>query len=173
MGYRSSILIVIVVFGILFAMLYASQATFRPYSLSIPIKPEPALTEDDAINIAKADIENKVAPLHVDKFVLFTKYHGYPLSLYYIHYNGTQFYYNSTNGYAIDYICNDDFCNFRDVDHLLKGHLFYVLDGSWQDSSIKNCSPFIHTIDAQSGEILWSYVGDAEDQACMVQPPDW
>jgi hypothetical protein len=152
--YRSSFLIVILVFGILFSMLYASQASLRSYSLSIPIKPEPSLTEDEAINIARADIEKKVAPLHVDKFVLFTKYYGHPLSLDYIHSNGTQYYYNSTNGYEIASTCTGDSCNFRDVDHLLKGHLFYVVDGSWQDSSVRNCSPFIHAVDAYSGDTL-------------------
>jgi hypothetical protein len=153
-------------------MLYASEATFRSYSLLVPINPEPTLSEDDVISIVKADIEKKVAPHQVDKFVLFTKYYEKPLSLYYIHHNGSQYYYNSTNNYTINFVCSDE-CNLRDVDHLLKGHLFYVLDGSWQDASIRNCSPFIHTIDAHSGEILWSYVGKADDMTCTIQPPDW
>lgn len=172
MGYRSAGLIVIAVFGILFAMLYISQATLQSSSMSASVQTKPTLTEEDAINITKVDIEKKVAPMHVDKFVLFTKYYGHPLSLYFIHNNGTQYYINSTS-YTIYGTCAGDSCNLRDVDDLLKGHLFYVLDGSWQDSSIRNCSPFIHTVDATSGEILWSYVGDAEDMACMVQPPDW
>ncbi|MGI0048266.1 MAG: hypothetical protein ACREAW_01895 [Nitrososphaera sp.] len=172
MGHRSTVLIIIVVSGLLFSILYASQAIRKPF-VAMGIETRPALTEDDAINIARDDIEKKVAPMHVDKFVLFTKYYGHQLSLIFIHDNGTLYAINSTNGYAIYHTCAGDTCNLRDVNELLRGHLFYVVDGSWQDSSIRNCSPFIHAVDAKSGEILWSYVGNAEDMACQVQPHDW
>ena len=171
MGHRSAVLIIILVFGVLFSMLYASQALPRSSDFANGIPTKPTLTEDDVTNIARTDLERKVAPNHVDKFVLFTKYNGYPLSLAFVHENGTQFYIRSgdTCTLPVDTACNIG----SEIADAIKGHLVYFVDGSWQDVSVRNCSPFIYAVDAKSGEILWSYVGDVKDMGCQVQPPDW
>jgi hypothetical protein len=167
-GTRSSTLIIILVLGILSSMFYASGATYSAKSVEIFTKP--TISDTDAINIAKQNLELETSPNHVDKFVTFSQYYGHHEALVFIHNNGTQFYIDSANHTIYDKCVG---CNFSNIISTLKGHLFYVIDGSWQDSFIRNCSPYMYTIDANSGEILWSYVGGINDKACNVRPADW
>jgi hypothetical protein len=168
MGHRSTAVIIILVFGVLFSILYASEI-IRTSTLAIEIENRPALTED-VTAIARTDLKKKVAPMNVDKFVLFPTYYGHPLSLAFVHNNGTQYYINSGDTCTLpaDKVCNIE----NEIADAIKGHLVYFVDGSWQDASVRNCSSFIYAVDAKSGAILWSYVGDVEDNSCQVRPPD-
>jgi hypothetical protein len=168
LGIKSSTLISILVFGVLFALLSASQLL---RSTAREIETRPALTQDDAAKIARADLEKNVAPAHVDTFVVLPTYFGHSLSLIFIHNNGTVFDIDTTDD-SIYNSCTGDTCNLKDVNSLLRGHLFYIVDGSWQDSSARNCSEFIYAVDANSGTILWSYAGDVNDMGCQVQLTD-
>jgi hypothetical protein len=129
------------------------------------------LSQDDAANIAIADLQKKVAPLHLDRYVETQRYFGDTLLMIFVHENGTI--YGVENNGTIYRVCDGPNCHFGDGSDPLKGQLFYDVNGSWQDSSVKNCSPFTYAIDAQSGVILWSRVGDSKADRCDVRPPDW
>lgn len=163
-------MIIILVFGVLFAILYASQL-IRTDSTPKGFRTTPSLTEDEAINIAVSDLEKKVAPLHLDKYVVTQRYFGSSLILFFVHNNGTLYAIAEDN--TIYLPCEGPGCQVGDGNDLFRGNLFYDVNGSWQDSSVRNCSPFVYTIDAESGEILWSRVSDSEDTRCDVKPPDW
>ncbi len=78
------------------------------------------------------------------------------------HKNNTQFYINDTNNYVIDASCTSsvDFPCFIGNERVLEGvngHLVYVINGRWSDG---RSSPMYYCVDARSGRILWSYVGE-------------
>jgi plastocyanin len=132
----------------------------------LAIDTTPTLTEDEVANITRDDIESKVSPLHVDKFLLYPRYYGYPLTLAYVHENGTQYYVNTGDS------CTDEACSIGNgLEDAVKGHLAYMVDGDWQDTSVRNCNHFIYGVDANNGEILFAELD--ENGSCYVQPPDW
>lgn len=146
----------------------------QPILLPTGIESRPTLTEDDAADITKADMEKKVAPMHVDKFVLYPRYYGHPLTLTFIHENGTQYFPNT--GKTCMRAPDDTIisCGLgNELADAIEGHLAYIVDGSWQDDSVGNCNHFIYAVDAMTGEILWSYIDREEIGSCPVQPPGW
>ncbi len=168
MGYRSTALIVILAFGVLFAAL-ALVVPSPPATMEI----RPSLTEDDVANITKADMEKKVAPMHVDRFLLYPRYIGHPLSLFFIFENGTHYYPNTGN--TCTPTSSDPMpCGMSsELVDATKGHLTYIVDGCWQDSLVRNINHFIYAVDANSGEILWSEIDRQEIGACPVEPAGW
>jgi plastocyanin len=145
----------------------------NPILLPTGIESRPNLTEDDAANITKADMEKKLAPMHVDKFVLYPRYYGHPLTLTFVHENGTQ-YFPSTGKTCMRTLDDIMSCGMsNELADAIEGHLAYIVDGSWQDASVGNCNHFIYAVDARTGEILWSYIDREEIGSCPVQPPGW
>jgi hypothetical protein len=134
-------------------------------------KTRPSLSQDDAMNIAIADLQKKIAPLHLDKYVETQKHFGSSLNLLFVHNNGTL--YGVADNYTIFRPCEGPNCQFLPGNDHFRGHLFYDVNGSWQDSSVRNCSYFVYAIDAQSGAILWSQVSDSKDMDCRVKPQGW
>ncbi|HKZ61889.1 MAG TPA: plastocyanin/azurin family copper-binding protein [Nitrososphaera sp.] len=133
----------------------------------LAIDTTPTLTEDEVANITRDDIESKVSPLHADKFLLFPRYFGHPLTLVYVHENGTEYYMHSGDTCAVDGLCGMG----KDLEDAIKGHLAYIVDGDWQDTSVWNCNHFIYGVDANTGKILFAELD--ENGSCYVQPPDW
>lgn len=173
MACKSSILIAILVFAALFSIISVSQLTRANYSVR-DFKTKPSITEDEAINITISDLEKKVAPLHLDKYVMTQQYFGSPLQLVFVHNNGTVYGIDDDEG-SLFRVCDGPWpdCAVGDGNDRYKGHLFYDVNGSWHDASVGNCSPYVYLIDADSGEIAWSRVDDAKAERCDVKPLDW
>jgi hypothetical protein len=114
------------------------------------------------------DLEQKIAPLHLDKYAETQKYFGSPLVLLFVHDNGRV---NAIDGDAIYQPCDPPNCDIVGGKEPVRGHVFYDVNGSWQDSSVGNCSSFLYAIDADSGEILSSSFEGLEDTHCDVRPP--
>ena len=131
---------------------------------------EPDISEDAAIDIAIADLEQKIAPLHLDKYVQTQRYFGSSLSLVFVHENGTVY---EVVGNTFFQPCDPAPCDIVGGKEPVRGHLFYDVNGSWQDSSVGNCSDFLYAIDAESGEILSASYDGPDDPLCNVKPPGW
>ena len=174
MAGKSSLLIVILVFAALLSLISVSQLTRTNYAVT-DFKTKPTITEDEAINITISDLEKKVAPLHLDKYVMTQQYFGSTLELLFVQNNGTVYGINNDDDGSLFRVCEGPWpnCAVGDGNDLYKGHLFYDVNGSWHDSSVGNCSPFVYLIDADSGEIAWSRVDDAKAERCDVKPLDW
>jgi hypothetical protein len=168
-GLNSSVLIVILVFGVLFSLLYASQSMAANYPPK-GFKTLPRVGEDAAIDIAMNDLKEQIIPLQLDKYVETQRYFGSPVGLLFVHANGTVC---AIEGNTIFQPCDPAPCDIVGGKEPVRGHLFYDIDGSWQDSSVGNCSSFLYAIDAESGEILSSQFEGADDIHCDVKPPGW
>jgi hypothetical protein len=178
-GLRSSILIVILVFGVLFFMLFVSQNIAINPS---PIQTKATLLEDDAIHIVKADIDKKFASSYasptnqIGRIIIFDRYpQHHSLRLVYVHNNGALYYVTSNYTTITGDSTFHGYC-FKSIDHgclirsdinstgakfieNTKGHLAYVIDGNWQSTDMK-AADFFYLVDAESGKILWSEKGE-------------
>ncbi len=157
----SSTLLVILVFAVLFSLLFFASTYSNATVLTTP-----TISEDDAIAVMNADLRRRVSPALLEGSFIYGRNASSEvrqLPLVYIHRNTTQFYINGTNGYVIDAQCtpSPDFRCFigERIVGSIQGYLTYVVDGGWVDSMGRS-SPMYYYIDAKSGKILWSYVGE-------------
>lgn len=155
MGWRSSVLIIILVFSTLFLILYASESL----RLTSPI---PKLTENQATEVMKADIQERVGNVTVRIYPMDHPLFGDALPLlYYRQADNMVFRINETSG-AVMASCSaslDCFLNNKqDVLESIDGRLFYFLDGSYSGKHMN--SPAYYYIDAINGDVLWSYIGE-------------
>lgn len=138
---------------------------FGKTSSSIPTVP--ALMEDQAIDIMKADIKKRVGdnvtvylylrdsrdPANVNR----------PLPLiYYDQEKNLVYHINGTSQTVTDSCTPSMTCfpniEYRGVDNFLKGRLVYFLDGSYSGEG--KSAPAYYFIDAMNGEVVWSYIGE-------------
>ena len=146
-------LTVILVFAILFALLYASERVRS----SIPTIP--TLTEEQAKEVMKDDIQKRVGNVSVRVYSNFT---GEPLPLiYYRHVDNMAFRINETSHEIMSSCIPTLACFLNNKEGVLAsidGRLFYFVEGSY--SGEDKSSPAYYYIDGMNGNILWSYIGE-------------
>jgi len=141
-------------------MLYISASSHGP------IPTLPTLTEDQAIDIMKADIERRVGDASM--ISIYAKdsrdptYRGEPLPLiYYRQEDATAFRINETSHTIMASCIPSVECflgNRQDVLDSINGRLTYFIEGS--HGTEEKRSPAAYYVDAMSGDILWSYIGE-------------
>jgi hypothetical protein len=195
-GYRSSVLIVILVFGILFSMLYFAKPTD---SNNIPTTPR--ISNAQAVGAVEDYLNERVRRFETislyygestpdGKTIVQPKYYlasefldnGYDLWVRYYHPNSTLFYLKAdeqTGDYIIVGKCNDAQENpcippNPEIRSLLSGHLVYLLDTAWiyrEENDEHTDLPDGFYVDAISGKVLYStfYCFKEQSEWCKVE----
>jgi hypothetical protein len=172
-GKRSSFLIIILVFGVLFSLLFASsQATKHTTTTLTAIPTVPKVSEQQAIAITENDLRQhprqdltrtcvcEITPALADKYVPISEFQSGKVHLPLEYYNPNGFFYeiNSTTTTIIGKWNNDNppvgYHQYNGKNEATleigKGRLYWILDGI-----DNNGIPFLYNIDAISGEILY------------------
>jgi hypothetical protein len=160
-GLRLAVIVGVVALAIIISVLYFSgQSSGR-----IPTKP--AISEDEAIMTAESDLKNRVDG--VDVVLFFPRDSPEPqtgnmqLPLFFVDNSGILYRINATNSqiYSSCNISEGGTCLSTDSDlnESTKGKLVYHIDGSYNTTDGRS-SPTYYFVDANTGKIIFSYVGD-------------
>lgn len=125
----------------------------------------PLLTEDQAIDVMKSDIKNRIGDnvtvrLYQDSIV---RDFG-TSSLWLIYYQQEKnllYFINGTSQTVSGTCMPGPAClnvKYKGADKSVADRLVYFLDGNY--SGLEKSSPAYYFIDAMSGEVLWSYIGE-------------
>lgn len=154
------LLILGLVFGILFAMLYVSSTRYS----SIPSLP--AVTEDQAIEIMNADLRKRIGSdvlIHIysrDGRDPAVSENPLPL-IYYRQEDNLAYRINGTTHGIVGSCVPSVECFMGSKEEVLQsidGRLVYFIDGSY--SGGEKSAPAYYYIDAINGDIVWSYIGE-------------
>ena len=159
--FRSAILIGILVLGVLISALFISEL----FRTSIPTRP--TISEVQAIYTSESDLKDRVSG--IERILIYPRDSPsqggkeWSLPLFYVDSSGVLYRIDPRNN-TITSTCSiseggDCFTTDSKVHNLIRGKMVYFIDGSWNAKDGKS-SPAYYYIDAKTGEIIFSYIGE-------------
>lgn len=159
-GLRSAVLIGIIAVGVIASAIFISGM----FSSGIPTKP--TISENQAIEIAEQDLRDRVSG--VDRVLIYPRDSPQStgeksLPLFYLDNKDILHRIDARNSNVLS-SCNvseggDCFTTNTEIHDLVRGKLVYFIDGSWHAEDGRS-SPMYYYIDAGSGKIIFSYIGE-------------